>query len=171
MAMETFNSTIYHGDTRLGEVNICPQYEDSNLLNAVKEVIKISHLSPPSERCPPLAVLHTITSSPVFIKVEFNEQQPQSEQSPLKQLYNTCLKEAKTSIIPIAGKELHLVAMLSRNRRDQMPCFWGYNISSGMYNSCLGMLNLRCLAIVFDLDETLIVANTLRSFEDRIDAL
>lgn len=171
MAMETFNSTIYHGDTRLGEVNICPQYEDSNLLNAVKEVIKISHLSPPSERCPPLAVLHTITSSPVFIKVEFNEQQPQSEQSPLKQLYNTCLKEAKTAIIPIAGKELHLVAMLSRNRRDQMPCFWGYNISSGMYNSCLGMLNLRCLAIVFDLDETLIVANTLRSFEDRIDAL
>ena len=33
------------------------------------------------------------------------------------------------------------------------------------------MLNLRCLAIVFNLDETLIVANTLRSFEDRIDAL
>lgn len=33
------------------------------------------------------------------------------------------------------------------------------------------MLNLRCLGIVFDLDETLIVANTMRSFEDRIDAL
>ncbi|KAK9714705.1 hypothetical protein RND81_06G113800 [Saponaria officinalis] len=33
------------------------------------------------------------------------------------------------------------------------------------------MLNLRCLGIVFDLDETLIVANTLRSFEDRIEAL
>lgn len=33
------------------------------------------------------------------------------------------------------------------------------------------MLNLRCLAIVFDLDETLIVANTLKSFEDKIEAL
>lgn len=33
------------------------------------------------------------------------------------------------------------------------------------------MLNLRCLGIVFDLDETLIVANTMRSFEDRIEAL
>ncbi|KAI5570596.1 hypothetical protein POPTR_011G049400v4 [Populus trichocarpa] len=33
------------------------------------------------------------------------------------------------------------------------------------------MLNLRCLGIVFDLDETLIVANTMRSFEDKIEAL
>lgn len=30
------------------------------------------------------------------------------------------------------------------------------------------MLNRRCLGIVFDLDETLVVANTMRSFEDRI---
>ncbi|GJN17113.1 hypothetical protein PR202_gb04155 [Eleusine coracana subsp. coracana] len=35
----------------------------------------------------------------------------------------------------------------------------------------VGMLNLRCLAIVFDLDETLIVANTMKSFEDRIEML
>ena len=75
------------------------------------------------------------------------------------------------AIIPITGKELHLVVMLSRNRHDQMPCFWGYGVSSGMYNSYLAMLNLICLAIVFDLDETLIVADTLWSFEDRIDAL
>ncbi|KAG5049204.1 hypothetical protein JHK85_010307 [Glycine max] len=33
------------------------------------------------------------------------------------------------------------------------------------------MLNLRCLAIVFDLDEKLIMANTMKSFEDRIEAL
>ncbi|KAL5137302.1 Protein ASPARTIC PROTEASE IN GUARD CELL 2 [Glycine soja] len=41
----------------------------------------------------------------------------------------------------------------------------------GIYDACLAMLNLRCLAIVFDLDETLIVANTMKSFEDRIEAL
>lgn len=51
------------------------------------------------------------------------------------------------------------------------PCFWGFIVMPGLYESCLGMLNLRCLGIVFDLDETLIVANTLRSFEDRIEAL
>lgn len=70
-----------------------------------------------------------------------------------------------------AGEELHLVAMYSRNSDKQYPCFWGFNVASGLYNSCLGMLNLRCLSIVFDLDETLIVANTMRSFEDRIEAL
>lgn len=102
MVVESFNFTIYNGDTHLTEVNIaniCPQSEDSDFLNAVKEVIKISPLSPASERCPALAVLHTITSSRGFIKVVFKEQHPQSEQPPLKQLYNTCLKETKVHFI------------------------------------------------------------------------
>lgn len=71
--------------------------------------------------------------------------------------------------MPLCGEEMHLVAMHSRS--NGRPCFWGYIVGMGLYNSCLMMLNLRCLGIVFDLDETLIVANTMRSFEDRIDAL
>lgn len=71
----------------------------------------------------------------------------------------------------LGGDELHLVAMHSRKYEGQFPCFWGFSVASGLYNSCLVMLNLRCLGIVFDLDETLIVANTMRSFEDRIEAL
>ena len=69
----------------------------------------------------------------------------------------------------LGGEEIHLVAMHSRN--VDRPCFWGFIVALGLYDSCLVMLNLRCLGIVFDLDETLIVANTMRSFEDRIDAL
>ena len=65
--------------------------------------------------------------------------------------------------------EIHLVAVNANKK--QTPCFWGFVIPPGLYKSCLSMLNLRCLALVFDLDETLIVANTMRSFEDRIDAL
>lgn len=65
--------------------------------------------------------------------------------------------------------EIHLVAMPSKQKR--FPCFWCYLVPRGLYNACMGMLNLRCLAIVFDLDETLIVANTMKSFEDRIEAL
>ena len=65
--------------------------------------------------------------------------------------------------------ELHLVAM--NLIRKSKPYFWGFVITSGLYNTCLTMLNMRCLALVFDLDETLIVANTMRSYEDRIDAL
>ncbi|GMP85818.1 hypothetical protein CsSME_00038843 [Camellia sinensis var. sinensis] len=57
------------------------------------------------------------------------------------------------------------------SKQKKFPCFWCYAVPSGLYNACLGMLNLRCLSIVFDLDETLIVANTMKSFEDRIEAL
>jgi len=76
----------------------------------------------------------------------------------------------QTAVVPLGGDELHLVAMRSR-RNDLFPCFWGFTVAPGLYESCLVMLNLRCLGIVFDLDETLIVANTLRSFEDRIEAI
>lgn len=77
----------------------------------------------------------------------------------------------QTAVMPLGGEELHLVAMHSRNSDKRYPCFWGFSVAPGLYNSCLVMLNLRCLGIVFDLDETLIVANTMRSFEDRIEAL
>jgi len=69
----------------------------------------------------------------------------------------------------IGDEELHLVAMPSK--RKKFPCFWCYAVPARLYDACMGMLNLRCLSIVFDLDETLIVANTMKSFEDRIDAL
>ena len=64
-----------------------------------------------------------------------------------------------------------MVAMRSSRIDAKTACFWGFSVAPGLYESCLGMLNLRCLGIVFDLDETLIVANTMRSFEDRIEAL
>lgn len=67
------------------------------------------------------------------------------------------------------NEEIHLVAMPSKQK--QFPCFWCYSVPRRLYSQCLWMLNTRCLAIVFDLDETLIVANTMKSFEDRIDAL
>lgn len=72
-------------------------------------------------------------------------------------------------MVLLGEEELHLVAMPSKEKK--FPCFWCYAVPSGLYTACLGMLNLRCLAIVFDLDETLIVANTMKSFEDRIEAL
>lgn len=69
----------------------------------------------------------------------------------------------------VGDEEFHLVAMPSKQKK--FPCFWCFSVPRGLYNSCLGMLNLRCLSIVFDLDETLIVANTMKSFEDRIETL
>lgn len=63
------------------------------------------------------------------------------------------------------------MAMTSKRNMPNGACFWGFKVPLGLYNSCLSLLNLRCLGIVFDLDETLIVANTTRSFEDKIDAI
>ncbi|XP_077241726.1 C-terminal domain phosphatase-like 1 isoform X2 [Tasmannia lanceolata] len=160
-----FKSVVYQGNSLLGEVEIYPQNPKIDMLN--KE-IRISHFSPPSERCPPLAVLHTITSFGVCFKME---SKTLSQESPLFGLHTACLRENKTAVMALGEEELHLVAMSSRKNLEQYSCFWGFNVMPGLYNSCLIMLNLRCLGIVFDLDETLVVANTMRSFEDRIDAL
>ncbi|RZB81632.1 RNA polymerase II C-terminal domain phosphatase-like 1 isoform C [Glycine soja] len=166
-----YKSVVYQGEVVVGEVDVYPEENNNNNNNKnynknfhVKE-IRISHFSQPSERCPPLAVLHTVTSCGVCFKMESKTQQ----QDGLFQLHSLCIRENKTAVMPLGGEEIHLVAMHSRN--DDRPCFWGFIVTLGLYDSCLVMLNLRCLGIVFDLDETLIVANTMRSFEDRIDAL
>lgn len=75
----------------------------------------------------------------------------------------------QTAVVLVGDEEIHLVAMPSKQKK--FPCFWCYSVPGGLYNASLGMLNMRCLAIVFDLDETLIVANTMKSFEDRIESL
>ncbi|KAM7525108.1 hypothetical protein LguiA_015010 [Lonicera macranthoides] len=165
-----YKSVVYEGDKLLGEVDVYPQ-KDMMMMKYME--IRISYYSPQSERCPPLAVLHTITSSSgVCFKLESSSKsQSHQDYSQLNLLHSSCLRENKTAVMSVGGGELHLVAMPSSNYDRQCPCFWGFNVAPGLYNSCLVMLNLRCLGIVFDLDETLIVANTMRSFEDRIEAL
>ena len=66
----------------------------------------------------------------------------------------------------LGEQEVHLVAMV--NKYKNCPCFWCYTLPSGLYSVCLRMLDLRCLWIVFDLDKTLIVGNSMRSFRDKI---
>lgn len=171
MGAEEVSSILYNGDIYIGEVSIYPQYEDTELMSTIKNEIRISYFSSPSKRCLPLVVLHSIASSGVCFKMKPKEQQSQPGQTNLNSLYNACLQEAKTAVVLVGGNELHLVPMSSGDGQNQLPCFWGFNVVSGLYASCLGMLNLRCLAIVFDLDETLVVANTMRSFEDRIEIL
>ncbi|KAL3519721.1 hypothetical protein ACH5RR_017870 [Cinchona calisaya] len=168
---------LIEGERVLGEVEVYNSNEDQNDVVWGSE-IRISEYSQPSERCPPLAVLHTVTSSSsaaggggggLCFKLELKDKFQQN--SPVSILHANCLRENKTAIMPLGEDELHLVAMHSRKYDGQFPCFWGFIVASGLYSSCLVMLNLRCLGIVFDLDETLIVANTMRSFEDRIEAL
>ncbi|XP_056171808.1 RNA polymerase II C-terminal domain phosphatase-like 1 isoform X2 [Syzygium oleosum] len=185
-----YKSVVYHGEELLGEVEVYLQQlsrddggggeeeescyqsrkEKARMVeDVVKERVRVDHLSQPSERCPPLAVLHTVASCGICFKME--SQSSLSPDSPLSLLHSSCTRDSKTAVMPLGEDELHLVAMYSRNGDRRHPCFWGFCVPSGLYSSCLVMLNLRCLGIVFDLDETLIVANTMRSFEDRIEAL
>ncbi|KAI3800381.1 hypothetical protein L1987_28471 [Smallanthus sonchifolius] len=163
---------VYDGERVLGDVEVYfnPHLMNLNMREKLKDKIRISYYSTPSERCSPLAVLHTITSPPTGVCLKMECVNAVNSNSQLSILHSTCLTENKTAVVSLGGDELHLVAMHSR-RNDLLPCFWGFSVAPGLYESCLVMLNLRCLGIVFDLDETLIVANTSRSFEDRIEAL
>ncbi|PKA56381.1 RNA polymerase II C-terminal domain phosphatase-like 2 [Apostasia shenzhenica] len=157
--------TVFHADVCLGEVEVFPSVKSPNFQFPSNE-IRISDLSPPSERCPPLSVLQTISPFSVRCKIQAKSA---TVDSPISRLYLSCFQDYKTAFMILGDEELHLVAMPSKVEKS--PCFWCCSVRAGLYNSCLGMLNLRCLAIVFDLDETLIVANTMKSFEDRIEAL
>ncbi|KAH1054953.1 hypothetical protein J1N35_033018 [Gossypium stocksii] len=169
--MSMYKSIVYQREEVLGYVEIYPQQQQQLKEEEMKE-IRIEYLTQGSERCPPLAVLHTITCNGICFKMEPSKDSSYSasEDMPrLHLLHSECIRNNKTAVMPMRDSELHLVAMYSRN--SDRPCFWGFNVGRGLYDSCLVMLNLRCLGIVFDLDETLIVANTMRSFEDRIESL
>ncbi|EPS63357.1 hypothetical protein M569_11428, partial [Genlisea aurea] len=164
-----FNTVVYDGEVCLGEIETIPVKDVS--FQFPGNEIRIHHISPPSERCHPLAVLHTVSGS-FRCKLEpcsNGNSKSDSEHSQLINLHCSCFYELKTAVVLLGSEEIHLVAMPSKNKK--FPCFWCYSVPRGLYGASLGMLNLRCLSIVFDLDETLIVANTMKSFEDRIEAL
>ncbi|KAJ8753749.1 hypothetical protein K2173_000003 [Erythroxylum novogranatense] len=166
MSQLGFKSAVYHGEVCLGELETVPMTEKK--FQFPNNEIRIHHISPQSERCPPLSVLQTISSFSVRCKLE-PAPSPPEQQPHLINLHASCFHEFKTAVVLIGNEEIHLVAMPSKQKK--FPCFWCFSVPIGLYNSCLALLNLRCLAIVFDLDETLIVANTMKSFEDRIEAL
>uniref|UniRef100_A0A0D9V7Z2 protein-serine/threonine phosphatase n=1 Tax=Leersia perrieri TaxID=77586 RepID=A0A0D9V7Z2_9ORYZ len=158
---------MFHGDVFLGEAEVFPMKQGGEgSLPFPSNEIRISHLSPSSERCPPLAILQTIAPFSVRCKLQAKLMPPHPS---LHRLYLTCFNEYKSAVVVVGDEELHLVAMPSKV--EKVPCFWCCSVRSGIYAASVGMLNLRCLAIVFDLDETLIVANTMKSFEDRIETL
>ncbi|XP_024536325.1 RNA polymerase II C-terminal domain phosphatase-like 1 isoform X1 [Selaginella moellendorffii] len=174
-----FTTFLFNKDDYIGEVRVRPGAEDHVSHMFSGKAMRVSDFSPPSDRCTPLLIMHSISSGGVLFTMDLPQQQQQPDG--LTFLHSSCLHEAKTAMVQMeAGMELHLVAMTKRSDGDeefsqlqhtQQPCFWGFLTGQGSYASCLTMLNLRCLGLVFDLDETLIVANTMRSFEDRMDAL
>jgi len=105
---------VYQGDNPLGEVEIF--LSQNNLNNDVlkKGTMRISHCSQASERCPPLAVLHTITSSGLWFKMMEAESSSygnkslyfQQQDSPLLALHSTCIRENKVILQVMNGEHV-----------------------------------------------------------------
>lgn len=90
-----FKSTVllYEGERLVGEVEM---YGEKGVVWGEK-LIRISHYSPSSERCPPLAVLHTVTTGLSF-KLEPTKSKPLTQDSPLTLLHSTCLRDNKCEV-------------------------------------------------------------------------
>jgi RNA polymerase II C-terminal domain phosphatase-like 1/2 len=104
-----YKSVVYKGEELLGEVEIYAQEqqqeEEENknkrkrVIDEIVKGIRISHFSQASERCPPLAVLHTITSIGVCFKMEESTSSSTTkisqQESPLHLLHSSCIQENK----------------------------------------------------------------------------
>ena len=86
---------VYKGEELLGEVEVYPEELNNKKIwdDELKE-IRISHYSQSSERCPPVAVLHTISSNGVCFKME-ESKSSSHDPSPLFLLHSSCIMENK----------------------------------------------------------------------------
>ncbi|XBI06942.1 hypothetical protein VPH35_134908 [Triticum aestivum] len=75
-----------------------------------------------------------------------------------------------TAVVEDGEEELHLIAMQSKQVKG-LACFWCWSAPTGLYAACLRMLNNRCLALVLDLDETVVFSNTAEMFQSRLDKI
>lgn len=94
-----YRTVVYQGKDVLGEVEVYPQRQGEEEKKKFEE-IRIDYLSESSERCPPLAVLHTIASSGICFKME-SKSSPQPEDnnssspSLLHDLHTICIRDNK----------------------------------------------------------------------------
>ena len=49
------------------------------------------------------------------------------------------------------------------------PVFWGYVLTPYTISTMIPLLDANRLALIFDLDETLLIANTVSSLEKRME--
>jgi RNA polymerase II C-terminal domain phosphatase-like 1/2 len=84
---------MFHGEVFLGEVEVFPMKKGpEGCLPFPSNEIRVSHLSAASERCPPLAILHTIAPFSVRCKLLAKTTTPHPS---LHRLYLTCFSEFK----------------------------------------------------------------------------
>lgn len=88
---------VYDGEKVIGDVEVYfnPHLMNLNMREKLKDKIRISYYSTPSERCSPLAVLHTITSPTTGVCLKMECSKTINSNSQLNLLHSTCLRENK----------------------------------------------------------------------------
>ncbi|KAI6691455.1 hypothetical protein NL676_028283 [Syzygium grande] len=92
MSRSAFKSVVYHGDVRLGELDVVSA--NGHGFRFPNNEIRIHRISPISERCPPLLILQTMSSFSVRCKLESSSP---VEQANLINLHASCFYEFKVS--------------------------------------------------------------------------
>ena len=102
-ALDMIKSLVYYGNTPVGEVEVWPKGQTD--LAWARE-IRVDRLSPASERCPPLAVLHVVAAGARCLVMESKSTATAHEPPPpLVTMHTTCLKDNKVYIRIILDKE------------------------------------------------------------------
>ncbi|KAM0899429.1 hypothetical protein ACQ4PT_021297 [Festuca glaucescens] len=154
---------VFERDVFLGNVDVFLPSGTSGSGVFPSNEIRISRRSPASSRCPPLAVLQVISAYSLRCKLQENTPDLHPGSLLLGNLHSTCWNQRMTAVVEAGGEELHLVAMQSKVKG--VPSFWCWSAQKGLYTACLGMLNQRRLAIVFDLDQTLVSCYNEQTFK------
>eukprot|EP00850_Spirogloea_muscicola_P004005 SM000017S02745 [mRNA] locus=s17:76845:83960:+ [translate_table: standard] len=168
--METsFVSSLADADRPLGVVRITAFQHQAALKHAFRQQLRISSYTAPSERLQPLLALHTTADSGLCFKMTSTASRPELWRE-LSLVHGVCKAESKTAVASLdKEREVHLVAVPPSNPDDQRPHFWGYIFKVGLYATTLWLFNTRTLGLVLDLDETLLVANAAKGFDDKIE--
>lgn len=91
-------SMVYYGNTSIGEVEVWPKGDTNLGAAAWAREIRVDRLSPPSERCLPLAVMHTVAVGARCLDMESRPPKAADEPPPpLVAMHAACLRDNKVS--------------------------------------------------------------------------
>eukprot|EP00898_Chlorokybus_atmophyticus_P000234 jgi/Chlat1/1210/Chrsp115S01675 len=184
---EPLNTLMQILDKRTASVKVSPRPPASSASAAAANILlpwgklerqlerqmKVAELSAPPSRLHPIIILHIISrGGPVLdVTPAGDPDRDKLNHAEVQKFHNFCLNNAQTAIVELqSGLELHLVPVRARAANGP-PIFWGFVCGKGEYKRACKMLVERRMGLVLDLDETVVVANSTKSFDDKIEAV